>query len=112
MKRFLFLAALLIGFASLAPAQVVVTSTQASTVAPPPPPPPSSTRQAGWLVMPELGGGIASASGKDLGINLGISASCNMDYLINTYIALGGGIGLGRYTPGCFSLPIYAHVRG
>lgn len=96
----------LLGAASLAEAQIVVSSTTASTVRQRP----KSGREKGWVIRPEIELGTG-----DYGGYLGISgAAC---YQFNPYFSIGGGFGglIDFYSSGSdskpVSLPIFANAR-
>lgn len=114
--RIMMVMLVLLGAASLAEAQIVVSSTTASTVKP------KSGREKGWVVRPEveIGSGIVTK-----GI---ISISGIACYQINPYWSVGGGIGYlydfygpddGAYHVGEFltfksrpqSLPLFVNAR-
>ena len=105
MKKARIIMALLVllGAASLAEAQIVVSSTTASTTRIQP----KISREKGLVIRPAIDLGLVSYKGPIIGIN------GTLDYQFNAYFAIGGGFGYDYdfYSGGMSWIPLFANAR-
>lgn len=98
--RIIMVMLVLLGMASLADAQIVVSQTTASTTRIHE----KSGREKGFVIRPEIAAGFGFWTGVMYDLN------CSFDYQFNPYFSVGAATGV--YTPGdLVRFPLYANAR-